>query len=248
MANRRMFSKDVTNSDEFLDMPLSSQALYFHLGLNADDDGFVSPRGIMRLVEAKEDDLKVLGAKGFIIKFEKSVIVITHWKTNNEIKKDRYKKTIYQEHLDILGLNNGKYTLEPKCFQNVSKMDTQDRLGKDSIDKNRIEEISICEGTSLEEKKLNKIIPTIIEKFKKINPSLQYGNKTQRSACENLINHYGEEKTLKLVDAVIRSQFEDKYCPKATTPYILWQKIGDFSVYFNNKNFNNKKLENICIN
>lgn len=129
-----MFSKDVTNSDEFLDMPLSSQALYFHLGINADDDGFVQPRGILRLVQAKDDDLKVLKAKGFIIEFEQSVIVITHWKVNNQIRKDRKKDTIYQEHLSNLGINNVDiYQLQPSDNQMTTKCPhsiVEDSIGK----------------------------------------------------------------------------------------------------------------------
>lgn len=140
MANRRMFSKEVTNSDEFMDMPLSSQALYFHLWMNADDDWFVSPKWICRLVQAKEDDLKVLIAKWFCIPFENSVIVITHWKTNNEIKSDRKKDTIYKEHLQMLGLDNGKYKLETKCIQDVSDVDTQDSIGKDRLGEVRLGE------------------------------------------------------------------------------------------------------------
>lgn len=127
-----MFSKEVTNSDEFLDMPLTSQALYFHLWMNADDDWFVPPKSILRLSWARDDDLKVLITKWFVIEFRWSVIVITHWKTNNEIKKDRYKRTIYQEHLSVLGLDNGKYNMSPECLQNVSSLDTQVSIGKDS--------------------------------------------------------------------------------------------------------------------
>ena len=111
MAQRRMFSKEVAGSDFFLDMPLSSQCLYFHLGIHADDDGFVSPRSIIRLCGAKDDDLGVLLAKGFCIKFQDSVIVLTHWKQNNEIKSDRYKPTVYQEHLKTLGLLENKSCL-----------------------------------------------------------------------------------------------------------------------------------------
>ena len=120
MAQKRMFSKDVTNSDIFLDMPLSSQCLYFHLGMNADDDWFVQPRSIIRLIQAKDDDLKILVAKWFCIVFADSVVVITHRKQNNQIQKDRYKPSVYQEHMKVLWLlpNKEYKLLDTKWIQN----------------------------------------------------------------------------------------------------------------------------------
>ena len=98
MAERRMFSKKITDSDAFLDMPLSSQCLYFHLSMNADDDGFVnSPKSVMRKIGSKEDDLKLLIAKNFVIPFESGIVVIKHWRINNYLRADRYKETEYQE-------------------------------------------------------------------------------------------------------------------------------------------------------
>lgn len=94
MANRRMFSADVVCTDRFVEMPSSTQALYFQLGMKADDDGFISsPKQITRMVGAAEDDLKLLAAKGFIIPFESGVVVISDWKINNLIRKDRYTPT-----------------------------------------------------------------------------------------------------------------------------------------------------------
>lgn len=98
MAERRMFSKRIIDTDLFMDMPMSSQALYFHMGVRADDDGFVAnPKKIARMIGASEDDLKILIAKGFVIGFPSGVMVITHWKVHNYIQKDRYKPTIFQE-------------------------------------------------------------------------------------------------------------------------------------------------------
>lgn len=98
MAERRMFSKVVIDSDTFLDMPLSAQALYFHLSMRADDDGFVNnPKRIQAYVGASTDDLKILLAKHFLIPFESGVVVIKHWKIHNYIQKDRYKETYYQK-------------------------------------------------------------------------------------------------------------------------------------------------------
>ncbi len=120
MAQRRMFSMQVVGNDKFLDMPATSQLLYFHLGIYADDDGFVSPRKVLRLCQAGEDDLKVLIAKQFVIPFESGVIVIKNWKENNYIQKDRYTPTIFQDEFALLSSQ-----------RNVYKLDTQDRLGKE---------------------------------------------------------------------------------------------------------------------
>lgn len=143
-----MLSKTLISSDLFLDMPLSSQALYMHFTILADDDGFVNnPRRIQRMIGASEDDFKILLAKRFIISFESGIIVITHWKINNYIQKDRYKETVYQYEKSLLQLgDNNIYSLETtQCIQNGYKMDTQvsigkDRLVKDSIDKGREKE------------------------------------------------------------------------------------------------------------
>ena len=98
MAQRRMFSLQIVDTDAFMDMPLSAQALYFHLGMRADDDGFVSnARRVQKLVGAADDDLKLLIAKRFVLTFESGVIVLKHWKISNYIQKDRYKPTLYQE-------------------------------------------------------------------------------------------------------------------------------------------------------
>lgn len=93
-----MFAKTIIDSDAFLDMPLSSQALYFHLAMRADDDGFINnPKKLQRMVGCGEDDLKLLMVKKFILVFESGVIVIKHWKIHNYIRSDRYKPTLYQE-------------------------------------------------------------------------------------------------------------------------------------------------------
>ena len=129
MADRRMFSKTIIDSDTFLDMPLSAQALYFHLSMRADDDGFINnPKKIQRMIGASDDDCKLLIMKQLIIAFDSGVIVIKHWRLHNYIQKDRYKPTLYQNEKSTLELDESKvYT---KCIQDVSNMDTQVRLGK----------------------------------------------------------------------------------------------------------------------
>ena len=113
MAQRRMFSKSIIRTDAFLEMPLTAQCLYFHLGMEADDDGFITPKMIMRSLGSNDDDLKILKAKKFVLPFESGVIVIRHWKENNYIQSDRYKPTIYQEEFRVA------------CEDNVYKLDTQ---------------------------------------------------------------------------------------------------------------------------
>lgn len=129
MADRRMFSKTIIDSDTFLDMPLSAQALYFHLSMRADDDGFINnPKKIQRMIGASDDDCRLLIMKQLIIAFDSGVIVIKHWRLHNYIQKDRYKPTLYQNEKSTLELDESKvYT---KCIQDVSNMDTQVRLGK----------------------------------------------------------------------------------------------------------------------
>ena len=138
MAERRMFAKTIIDSDMFLDMPLSTQALYFHLSMRADDDGFINnPRKIQRMVGASDDDLKVLVMKRFILPFDSGVVVIKHWKIHNYIRNDRYKETVYQDEKSKLLLKeNGAYTeLTPTGIpdgnQGGYKTETQVRLGKD---------------------------------------------------------------------------------------------------------------------
>lgn len=128
-----MFAKTIVESDAFIDMPLSSQALYFHYGMLADDEGFVnSPKKIQRMIGASEDDLKLLVAKRFILPFESGIVVIKHWRMNNYIQKDRFKETAYQKEKNGLVIKeNGAYT---ECIQDVSKVYTEDRLSEDRLD------------------------------------------------------------------------------------------------------------------
>ena len=146
MAERRMFAKTIIDSDAFLDMPLSAQALYFHLSMRADDDGFINnPKKLQRLIGCADDDMRLLVAKAFIIPFESGVVVIKHWRINNYIRNDRYKPTNYTEEMAQLQVKeNGAYTEKlPLGIPNGYQTDTQYRLGKDRLDKNSIEEKDI---------------------------------------------------------------------------------------------------------
>lgn len=143
MAERRMFAKTIIDSDAFLDMPLSTQALYFHLSMRADDEGFINnPKKIQRMVGASEDDLKLLIAKNFIIPFESGIVVIKHWKIHNYIRGDRIKDTVYVDEKQLLEIKeNGSYTILSDICQTDDRQMTdrcQHRLGKVSIDKDSI--------------------------------------------------------------------------------------------------------------
>ena len=149
MTRKRMFSNDIINTDDFIDMPLSSQALYFHLGMSADDEGFVQPKRIMRMVQAKDDDLKVLVSKKFVKYFESGVLVIVDWHVNNYLDKNRIKPTEYQEEKKKLLLTEGnKYELN-KCLTNDKQMLTQYRVEESSIEENRINTVHFEEFWNL---------------------------------------------------------------------------------------------------
>lgn len=145
MAERRMFAKTIIDSDAFLDMPLSTQALYFHLSMRADDEGFVNnPKKIARMIGADEDSLKLLIMKKFILPFDSGVVVIKHWRIHNYIQKDRFKETVYKdERRQITLKENGAYTQiqcsgynsDTECIQNASSLEPQVSIGKVSIGK-----------------------------------------------------------------------------------------------------------------
>lgn len=150
MANRRMVNIRIIDSDHFLELPLSSQALYFHLLMRADDDGFINnPKRIQRLIGGSEDDFKLLVAKKYIITFDSGVIVIKHWRMHNYIKPDRYHETECKIEKSMLFEDQNKaYSLEePQCIQNGTILEPgrnprlgKVRLGKDSLNNNILPE------------------------------------------------------------------------------------------------------------
>lgn len=145
MAERRMFAKTIIDSDAFLDMPLSTQALYFHLSMRADDDGFINnAKKIQRMLGCTDDDMKILLSKNFVIPFETGVCVIKHWKIHNLIQKDRYKPTVYVEHKDKLSLkDNNVYTLDTVWIQDGYKVEPQVSIGEVSLVKVNNDEFDI---------------------------------------------------------------------------------------------------------
>lgn len=157
-----MFSRKITETDHFLEMPLSSQALYFHLNMGADDEGFIDKaKTIQRTIGASDDDMKLLIVKGFLIPFESGVVVIRHWRIHNYIQADRFQATIHQNEKEQLEFDKSKIaSIKPldQCIQNVSKMDTQVRLGEDRLDKDRLDKVNNLYGGEDEKKSLSQII------------------------------------------------------------------------------------------
>ena len=151
MSQRRMFSPQIIDSDAFLDMSSAAQALYFHLGMRADDDGFVgNPKKILRMVGGNDDDLKMLIAKRFVLIFNSGVIVIKHWRINNLIRKDWYRETVYLEEKNSLAIkDNGSYTENANLVnENATKPPRRlgkVRLGKDNKEESRFAPPSLIE-------------------------------------------------------------------------------------------------------
>lgn len=191
MANRRMFAKTIIDSDAFLDMPPSTQVLYFHLAMRADDDGFINnPKTIMRIVGAKDDDIKLLIAKKFIIPFASGVVVIKHWRIHNYIQKDRYTETKYIDEKNQLIINkkNG-YSLKQISLlddenDNVYILDTQVRLGKDRdrLGKDRLE-------LERDKNKATRFIKPTIDEIKTFLNDQEYETDTDRYA-DRFYNFY----------------------------------------------------------
>ena len=196
MGNHRMFANTIIDSDKFLDMPLSSQALYFHLGMKADDDGFVaSPKKIVRSVNCTEDDLRLLIAKGFVIYFESGIIVITHWHIHNTIRKDRKKDTFFTEEKLLLKLDgNNVYTsktqsdnlLTTNCQPNDNQMTAQGKVSKDKLSK----ENNLTLMSTTVDAQPHFDYQSVVELFNSICVSLPKVQKLTDKRCKAIRNAY----------------------------------------------------------
>lgn len=224
MAERRMFAKTIIDSDAFLDMPVTSQLLYFHLSMRADDDGFVNkPKSIMRMIGTKDDDIKLLFAKKFLIPFDSGVVAIKHWKIHNYIRKDTYTETKYKEELSTLEMdeNNAYRIAEPEiigiCDESVTSpsqerdesVDTgKVRIGKDSSGK---ESIGKRETSHTLLKRLlpdyiipptlaDKIAEWVTYKTERKEGYKEQGMKSLLRQIENNQLQYGEQAVCNLID------------------------------------------------
>ena len=220
MAERRMFAKTIIDSDAFLDMPMSARLLYYDLGMRADDDGFInSPKKIMRMIGASNDDVNILIARKFVIPFDSGVVVIKHWRINNYLRNDRYTETKYLEEKSNLEVDkNGSYTAKnntgiPVGIPTVSTGKV--RLGKDSIGKD-INTISCNKNSEIEVLDQKEMW---FESFWEIYPKHQDKKKAKQKflkACTN------EKEYKAIMDGLrnvlpIWAKKDTKYIPMPTT-------------------------------
>lgn len=214
MAERRMFTSQIIDSDAFQDMSLSAQALYFHLGMKADDDGFLgNPKRVQRMIGASEDDMKLLLMKNFIYLFDTGICVIKHWKMHNYIQKDRYKPTAYELEKSMLELKQNKaYTIKnPSCIQNGYILDTTctPRLGKDRIGK-----VSIVEDSK---RHLNNINNACVSPFPDVEKQLEEKEQEQQKLYGTPIIELYEERFNRLLsqrELQIICQWKEEYDDK----------------------------------
>lgn len=215
MAERRMISKKITDTDAFLDMPLSTQALYFHFIQNADDDGFVgNPNSIIRKIGANKNDYDLLIAKRFIITFETGICVIKHWRIHNYIQSDRYTPTTYLKEKSMLTIEENKAYTEQnlKCIQDVYIVDTQNSIDKNSIDKNKI--IQSQPDMSMFSDKVKESIENWLnykkEKKQGYKPT---GLKTLLKKLKQDYDSYGEQYVIDSIDNSIVNNYSGIFAP-----------------------------------
>lgn len=162
MANRRMFSLDIVDTDAFLDMPSSAQNLYFHIGMRCDDDGFcANPQRIIKILGASKDDLNILLLKKFLLPCNNGVVVMKHWWMHNTKRKDTYKRSNYLDDNPELKINGNKaytYSEDGVRYLSVNGALTQDNISKVNISKN-----NILPHTCVHEEEEKISIPTIKE-------------------------------------------------------------------------------------
>lgn len=217
-----MFDRDIVSSDEFTEMSSDAQNLYFHLGVQADDEGFVSPKGIMRMISAPADSLKLLITKGFVIPFESGVVVITAWNQNNFLNSNRVKPTKYTKEREMLVLTDNK--------------NYEFNIGLVSIEESRVEESSNSSAAiatrTKNPSKFSVLGAEVIKAFESVDPKNKtyYSNKTQRAAADFLIQEYGLDVVLNLIKSLPKINTMKLYLGQITTPYELkerWQKLNN---------------------
>ena len=247
MAQKRMFDKVVTLSDDFLELSIEAQLLYFHMGMTADDDGLSKNyRTYMKLIGADASDLKSLVDSSFIYKFDSDVIAIRHWRINNTIRNDRYRPTIFQEEFSQLDIakNNEYILLDTSGIPDGNQMDTQDSIDKNSkdklsIDKSSLEKKNKEKNNLVEEREdvsllsVNDVIVKDIIDYlnKKIDTSYNWENEETKKLIYNLI-----EKGYKKIDfqVVIDKKYDEWHDTKMVvhlTPQTLFGK--NFENYLN---------------
>jgi len=218
-----MFDKAIIDTDRFMDLGMTSKGLYFLLGMEADDEGFVSYKKVMRVHGGNEDDMKVLVAKGFVLSFPSGVVVITDWNKNNYLDKHRITPTEYQKERKLLVLTEDKNYEFNVCSTSIEE---------NSIVEKRIEENNTAEKVA----KAPDEVALVIKAFEEIDPKNKtyYGHTGQRSACKFLLKEYGLEEILEAVEAlkgVYAQENLPAYFPSITSPYDLkekWLKVTQY--------------------
>ena len=213
MARKRMFDLDIINQDSFYDLPMEAKALYFLLGMEADDEGFISPKKILRLYGGTEDSLKVLALKGYIIPFKTGVIVITDWKRNNYLDKNKVKPTIYQEEKSQIAYDEvaEKYVslekVKPKLNYSLEKVNVEEKR----IEENRIEE---NKKEIIKEKKYfeNEEVNNIFVEFLQLRKKLKAVNSDRAiNLLVNQLNKYDDDIKIKMIDQSILNSWKSVY-------------------------------------
>jgi hypothetical protein len=261
---KSMFSDKIVESDAFLDMPLSAQALYFHLGMNADNDGFVQPKKTMRMVNAANDDLQILIAKRFILVFESGVAVAKHWWINNTKRADRYAPTTYQNELTELvikpnkaysrittefvnvtdGVSEPETEIKPNGNQWLPQVHIQSHVhSSSSISNSSSTTRSIPDAQSVEPTARPERVPT-----EQIDDMLEYWQSatglkirsevSARRSVASLVRQHGIVNLKRLVDGVVLA-LDDQYAPRISSFASLDKKQDDLIVWGRKKGKSN---------
>lgn len=242
MAQKRMFDKIITNDDNFLEMPNSTQALYFHLSMNADDDGFVNNwKSIMKITGTKDDDLKILISKSYLIPFDSGIIVIKHWRINNYLRGDRYKPTQFQKEFNMLENHENKaYQLKSEWSTIGIPVVNPDKI---RIDKNRIEK-NREEENSIDNKKMSLKTDNLSS-----NDSLAIASpipiENKKEVFNNFLNIYNEEctnlpKCLKITEkrkVAINKCLKEKIDEEVFKEICIKANQSDFLIGENDRNW-----------
>lgn len=219
-----MFDRAIIDTDKFMDLPISAKALYFLLGMDADDEGFVSYKKVLRIHGGNEDDIKILVAKNFLIPFQSGVVVITDWNRNNYLDKNRIRYTEYRDEKSLISLtHDNKYVLN-ECLTTVKPNDkieanlrrlTSVKPEESSIEENRVEESSIEEvHQSITFEQFWNLYPKKVERLKSQQKWLKISYELQ----------------LKIIDDIPRrifgKQWKEGYIPNPTT-YLNGERWND---------------------
>ena len=237
---RRMVNSKITDSDMFIEMPGSSRLLYYDLLTRADDDGFITPKRIMRMTGAMDNDLDVLIAKQFLYKWEDGVVIVLHWREHNHVKSDRYVPSDYFPRLRelgklyTLGARQDGTKLEPKRILSGSISVPQDRVGKDRVGNNTNTDtntkLTVADAPVGRIQFLEKLNPNTLyawtvweAEISEINTNLE-GN---RAALNHLLELNGNIESLEKLIKLAGKAWEDKYSAKevrCSSPLELWKK------------------------